>query len=155
MLRTALICLGLLPLATLPQNGTKSDDDAIRGVMDRLVDAWNRHDVHAFAAVFAEDADFTNVRGQGASGRAKIEEFHARPFATVFKDSHQTQTDIKIRYLRPDIAGVDVHWELTGATDPQGNPRPKRQGLLNCVMMKNSGQWQIVILHNMDLVPAP
>ena len=155
MLRGAVICLGLLFSSAIAQTGTKTEDDAIRAVMDRFMDAWNRHDVHAFAAVFAEDADFTNVRGQGASGRAKIEEFHARPFATMFKDSHQKYTDIKIRYLRPDIAAVDVHWEMTGATDAQGNPRPLRQGLLNFVMMKNAGQWQIAVMHNMDLIPPP
>lgn len=153
MLRTAFICVGLLLLSAFAQTGTKTEDDAIRAVMDRFMDAWNHHDVHAFAAVFAEDADFTNVQGKSASGRAKIEEFHTRPFATLFKDSHQKYTDIKIRYLRPDIAAVDVHWEMTGATDAQGNPRPPRHGLLNFVMMKNDGQWQIVVMHNMDVVP--
>jgi uncharacterized protein (TIGR02246 family) len=155
MLKTTFICVGLLLLSALAHTETKAEDEAIRAVMDRFMEAWNRHDVHAFAAVFAEDADFTNVRGQGASGRAKIEEFHARPFATMFKDSHQKYTDIKIRYLRPDIAAVDVHWEMTGAADAQGNPRPLRQGLLNFVMMKSAGRWQIVVMHNMDLVPSP
>jgi uncharacterized protein (TIGR02246 family) len=155
MLRAAVICLGLFLLSAMAQTGTKAEDDAIRAVMDRFMDAWNRHDVHAFAAVFAEDADFTNVRGQGASGRTKIEEVHARPFVTMFKDSHQKYTDVKIRYLRPDLAAVDVHWEMTGATDAQGNPGPVRQGLLNFVMMKNAGQWQIVVMHNMDLAPPP
>lgn len=155
VLRTVFMCLGLLPLAVLAQTGTKAEDEAIRAVMDHFMEAWNHHDVHAFAAVFAEDADFTNVRGQGASGRAKIEEFHARPFATMFKDSHQKYTDIKIRYLRSDIAAVDVHWEMTGATDSEGNPRPLRQGLLNFVMMKTAGQWQIVVMHNMDLALPP
>ena len=155
MLRTEFICVGLLFLSAFAQTGTKTEDDAIRAVMDRFMDAWNHHDVHAFAAVFAEDADFTNVQGKSASGRAKIEEFHTRPFATLFKDSHQKYTDIKLRYLRPDIAAVDVHWEMAGATDAQGNPRPLRHGLLNLIMMKNDGQWQIVVMHNMDLAPPP
>jgi uncharacterized protein (TIGR02246 family) len=153
MLRTAFICMGLLLLTAFGQTGTKAEDDAIRAVMGRFMDAWNLHDVHAFATVFAEDADFTSVQGKSATGRAKIEEFHSRPFATLFKDSHQKYTDIKIRYLRPDIAAVDVRWEMTGATDAQGNPRPLRHGLLNFVMMKNDGQWQIVVMHNMDVVP--
>ena len=123
--------------------------------MDRFMDAWNRHDAHAFAAVFAEDADFTNVLGIGASGRAKIEEFHAPVFATIFKNSHQKHDDIKIRFIRDDIAAVDVHWQMTGATDPQGNPRPDRRGLLNFVMAKDAGRWQIVVMHNLDLSAPP
>jgi uncharacterized protein (TIGR02246 family) len=153
MLRIAFFFVGLLFLSAFAQTGTMTEDDAIRAVMDSFMGGWNHHDVHAFAAVFAEDADVTNVQGKSASGRAKIEEFHTRPFATLFKDSHEKYTDIKIRYLRPDIAAVDVHWEMTGATDAQGNPRPLRQGLLNFVMMKNQGQWQIVVMHNMDVAP--
>jgi uncharacterized protein (TIGR02246 family) len=119
------------------------------------MDAWNRHDAKAFAAVFAEDADFTNWRGEGASGRSKIEEFHAPMFASIFKNSHQRYTAIKTRLIRPDVAAVDVHWEMTGAMDAQGNPRPDRQGLLNFAMAKNAGQWQIVVMHNLDLTALP
>jgi uncharacterized protein (TIGR02246 family) len=109
----------------------------------------------AFAAVFAEDADFTNVRGAGASGRAKIEEFHAPIFATIFKNSVLRYTEIKIRFVRPEVAAVDVRWSMTGATDPQGNPSPDRRGLLNFVMTKDAGNWQIAVMHNMDLSGPP
>jgi uncharacterized protein (TIGR02246 family) len=133
----------------------ETDRKAIAAMMDRFVGAWNMHDAKAFAAVFAEDADFTNWRGTGTSGRSKIEEFHAPMFATIFKNSHQTYTAIKTRFIRPDVAAVDVHCEMTGAMDAQGNPRPDRQGLLNFVMAKNDGQWQIVVMHNLDLTPLP
>jgi uncharacterized protein (TIGR02246 family) len=87
MLKIAAVCFLLFPLATFGQSGREADQKAIRELMDRFMDAWNRHDAHAFAAVFAEDADFTNWRGVGASGQSKIEEFHAPVFATVFKNS--------------------------------------------------------------------
>jgi len=63
------------------------------------MEAWNLHDAHALAAVFSEDADFTNWRGTGASGRSRIEETHTPMFATVFKNSHQRYSDIKTRDL--------------------------------------------------------
>jgi len=145
----------LLPSALLGQDGREADEQAIRGVMDGFMDAWNHHDAKAFAALFSEDADFTNVRGMGASGRTNIEQFHAPVFATIFKNSHQKYTGIKIRFIRPDVAAVDVHWEMTGATDPAGNPGPLRQGLLNFVMAKSQEKWQIVVMHNMDLTASP
>jgi uncharacterized protein (TIGR02246 family) len=154
MLTLGAICLALL-LPVMDQPGQQGDTQQIHGVMNAFVDAWNHHDAKAFAAVFAEDADFTNVRGMSASGRSRIEAFHAPLFATIFKNSHQTSTDIKIRFVRADVAAVDVHWEMTGATDPQGNPRPLRQGLLNFLMAKNDGQWQIVVMHNLDLTALP
>jgi uncharacterized protein (TIGR02246 family) len=151
----AVIALAGLPLTAPGQTMVETDRKAIAAMMDRFVGAWNMHDAKAFAAVFAEDADFTNWRGTGTSGRSKIEEFHAPMFATTFKNSHQTYTAIKTRFIRPDVAAVDVHWEMTGAMDAQGNPRPDRQGLLNFVMAKNDGQWQIVVMHNLDLTPLP
>jgi uncharacterized protein (TIGR02246 family) len=155
MLKIFAIGFLLLPLAAMAQTGGAGDEQAIRDVVDRFVDAWNRHDAKAFAAVFAEDADFTNWRGTGASGRAKVEEFHAPMFATIFKNSHQKYTEIKTHFVRPDVAAVDVHWEMTGLMDAQGNPRPDRQGLLSFVMAKNAGQWQIVVMHNLDLSALP
>jgi len=90
-----LVAIGVLLLPTLLLGQTiEADEPAIRAVVDQFMDAWNRHDAKAFAGVFSEDADFTNWRGTGASGRSKIEEFHAPMFATVFSKSHQEYTDI-------------------------------------------------------------
>jgi uncharacterized protein (TIGR02246 family) len=47
-----------LPFTVTGQTKGETDQEAIVAVMDRFVDAWNRHDAEAFAAVFAEDADF-------------------------------------------------------------------------------------------------
>jgi uncharacterized protein (TIGR02246 family) len=137
------------------QTGAETDEHAIRAVMDRFMNAWNRHDAKAFASVFSDDADFTNWRGTGASGREKIEAFHAPMFATIFSKSHQEYTDIKTRFIRPDVAAVDVRWKMTGAVDAQGNPRPDREGLLSFVMTKNTGRWEIVVMHNLDISALP
>jgi uncharacterized protein (TIGR02246 family) len=146
-----LLLLFAVPYQGETEAGKEGDQKAIRGLMDRFMASWNTHDAHAFAAVFAEDADFTNWRGTGATGRSKIEEVHAPMFATVFKNSHQTYTGIKVRFIRADVASVDVLWEMTGVLDAQGNPRPDRKGLLSFVMVKDAGQWQIVVMHNLDL----
>jgi hypothetical protein len=52
------IALAGLPLILRGQTKSESDQQAIVAVIDRFVEAWNRHDAKAFAAVFAEDADF-------------------------------------------------------------------------------------------------
>ncbi len=53
-----------------------SERAALQNVIESLMDAWNKHDAHAFSMVFAEDAEFTNVRGVSASDREAIEKFH-------------------------------------------------------------------------------
>lgn len=133
-----------------------ADTVAIRGVVEAFVTAWNHHDAAAFGNVFAADADFTNIRGQGASGRNAIMAFHARVFATRFSHSIQTVTAVHIRAVRPDVAAVDVNWHLAGHTDDAGATLPPWDGLLNFTIVKNPAcGWQILVMHNLLLRPPP
>ena len=68
-------------------NAQDKDRAAIAQAVANFVNAWNLHDAHAFAMTFTEDADFTNVAGTHANGRASVEAFHAPMFAGIFKDS--------------------------------------------------------------------
>ncbi len=131
-----------------------STDKAIEDLVRTLEAAWNRHDAHAFAQTFAEDADFTNVFGMVLKGRAGIEAGHAPIFKTMFKDSQLTVTETRVRLIRSDVAAVDVKWTMTGARDPHGNPWPERAGLLNWIVTRHGERWLIDVSHNMDL-PSP
>jgi len=135
-----------------PSESTQNENEkAIGQVLAASVEAWNHHDAKAFSMTFAEDADFTNVVGMSAHGRAEIEKFHAPMFTSNFKDSNLKMTGTKIRLIRPDIAAVDAWWELTGAKGADGQEIPMRKGLLNFLMTRQSGQWFITVMHNMDL----
>ena len=126
-------------------------DIAIRGVVARLVQAWNAHDARDFAAEFGREADFTNVFGMRTSGRHAIEQLHATIFRTMFRDSHLTVANIDVRMLRPDVAAVDVRWDMTGARDPHGREWPRRRGLLSAIATDNGADWSLAVVHNMDL----
>ena len=151
-----LVTLGI-PVVIAAETNTDhvADAAAINAVLtDRFLAGWNAHDAHVFASAFAEDADLTNVRGVGASGRYQIEQFHAQAFQKMFMHSHQTAEVKKIRFLKPDVAAVDVRWEMTGALTPDGNPIPNRSGLLDLVFTSSGGHWLISVMHNTDLTPA-
>jgi len=151
---TKLFLIGLL-LAVMVSGQTPStnDEKAIRELAADFVDAWNKHDAHAFAETFTEDADFTNVRGDSAHGRKAVEDFHAPMFATRFKNTHQTADDIKIRFLSSDVASVDVRWEMTGALESDGTTIPIRKGLLNWVVTRHGDRWLISVMHNQEFTP--
>jgi uncharacterized protein (TIGR02246 family) len=135
--------------------GKSQEEERVRTVLTDFVEAWNKHDAKAFSMIFAEDADFTNVRGMSAHGRAEVEQFHAPRFATTFKDTYQKITETKVRFIKPDVAAVDARWEMTGAKNPEGQDIPPRNGLLNFVMTKEGGKWFITVMHNMDLPASP
>ena len=135
----------------LKNQGNSIDEMGIKKVLADQVEAWNRRDAKAFSMAFAEDADFTNVVGASAHGRAEVEKFHAPMFATIFKDSNLKMAKTKIRFIKPDVAAVDAWWEMTGAKTREGKEIPLRKGLLNFVMTKEGGRWFITVMHNMDL----
>jgi uncharacterized protein (TIGR02246 family) len=131
-----------------------ADRAAIRVIVQRYEDAWNAHDPRSFSQIFAPDGEFTNVRGVDSSGPAGIEKAHTPLFKGMFAHSHQQTTRVRIRFLCPDVAAVDVRWRMTGALDRLGNPRPPATGIRDIIMTKHDGLWRIAIFHNMEL-PAP
>ena len=118
-------------------------------VESRIYDAWL--DANAFAAPFASDADFTNVFGMRARGRSEIEAFHAPIFRTMFRNSRLSADDTAVRFLRPDVASIEVRWRMTGARDPQDKEWPERHGIISLVATRDDGRWSIAVMHNMDL----
>jgi len=146
--------------AVMGQELTETRQAAARAAIDavlseRFIAGWNAHNAHLFASAFAADADFTNVRGIGVSGRDNIEKFHADVFARFFMHSHQSAQVQKIRFLNADIAVVDVRWQMSGALDPNGKTMPDRSGLLDLVFTFVNGEWLISVMHNTDLTAAP
>lgn len=131
------------------ENGT------IDETLEKFAEAWNSHNAKAFAELFAADADFTNVFGQKAKGREAIELFHAPMFSGMFKESRLNIKDVGKRMVRPDVAAIDALWTMVGAMDPNGNPWPDREGLMNLIMTGENGTWLITVMHNMDLPLVP
>lgn len=76
---------GQAPVGQPKPAPSSKEDEGIRNVLASFIEAWNKHDAKAFSMVFAEHADFTNVRGTSVHGRTEIEKFHAPFFATRFK----------------------------------------------------------------------
>ncbi len=153
---TLLMALGVPPTTAAMGNADHAADEAAINALitARFLSGWNTHDAHVFASAFAPDADFTNVRGVSASGRENIERFHAQAFRKMFMQSHQTAEVKKIRFLKPDVAVVDVRWEMTGALSPDSISQPVRTGLLDLVFTSSGGSWLITVMHNVDLTPV-
>jgi uncharacterized protein (TIGR02246 family) len=133
-------------------NSSDADSTAIKKVVADFLDAFNRHDAHAWAMPFGEDGDFTNVAGLTRHGRKEVEERFAGLFAGPLKSSHRTATVKHIRFITPEVAAVDADWELVGSKASDGSENPVRKGLFTWVMTKRNGQWLFAVFHESEFV---
>jgi uncharacterized protein (TIGR02246 family) len=148
----AALATGLGAAAAEPQS---SDLRAVERVPQGFADAWNRHDMEAFAALFGERADFVNVIGLHWRGRAEIKRAHAELHAMRMKDSRLAILSSSVRLLRPDVALVHATWELVGDTGIEGKPEPPRRGVFSFVTAREAGRWVIEAAQNTDLLSRP
>lgn len=132
-----------------------SNENAIRAIGVRSVEAWNAHDMKAFAALFREDAEFVNVYGMWWTGRERIQAEHEATHATIFRRSQLSATEMRVKLLRPDVASLHMLWHLTGLVLPNGQALPDRTGVLVCFLAKDAGEWRIAAAQNTDIAPPP
>ena len=110
-----------------------------------LLDAWNKRDAQAFAALYEEDGNQIGFDGSQMNGQAEIET-HLRQ---IFAD-HMTATYVgkvrEIRFLNDEtamlrsVAGMIPH----GQTDIN----PATNAIQSLVAVKRGGQWKVALFHN-------
>ncbi len=125
---------------------------AVRRVVQAFAEAWNRHDMNAFSALFAEDAEFVNVVGLWWKGRAEIKGAHEFTHQTMFKNSRLSFNDIATRFPVPGIAIARCHWTLEGHVSPEGAPLPPRHGILVNTLKQVGTAWRIIDSQNTDII---
>ena len=146
----ALLSLGLTS-ASVAVEKQINDDVGVNAVVHGFEDAWNRHDMDAFAMLFATNADFVNVIGMRWVGRDAIKQHHAASHATMFKTSTLKIGDTTVRFLKADVATARSVWTLSGITSATGQLAPTRTGILTHVLERIDGQWLIVLTQNTDI----
>jgi uncharacterized protein (TIGR02246 family) len=159
ILASPLISLVLLtmPCAAPAQNqpnAAEADSAAIKQVCADFSENFSRHDAHGVAMTFAEDADFTNMRGNHSHGRKDIENWFASLFRGNLKDSLRTDTVRSIRFFTPELAAVDADTVITGTKAADRSEIPPRKGLMIVMMTKQNGRWFIGTFHEAEY-PAP
>lgn len=123
------------------------DEAGVKQCVAAWEDAWNRHDARATAMAYVEDGDFSSTTGVPSHGWKDLEAHYNEIFTTFLKDAHRTDTVRSIRFLGPDIASVDIDWQMTGARTRDGKDAPNRKGLLTWIVTKHDGGWKITIYH--------
>ena len=138
---------------------TAAEEARIRKVVDAEEDAWNRGDAKAFAARFQEDGAFTDVFGAVSHTRAELEKRQVEFFTSLFKGSRLALKVRKVRFLRPDVAIVEIDTEVSGFrklppvvyVDAEKVLRTRLQQ----VMAKTGTNWMVAAFHNVDVKKPP
>jgi uncharacterized protein (TIGR02246 family) len=117
----------------------------LESVVGQLQAAWNAMDGSAFAAPFAHDADFVNIRGEHFRGRPAIAAGHAAIFRTIYAGSTVQFTVEGARLLRPDVALLHVRSVLDA---PHGPLAGRHGACFSLALTKEPGGWEIAAFHN-------
>jgi uncharacterized protein (TIGR02246 family) len=129
-----------------------ADEAEIQELLGELTDAWNRGDTGAFGARYRSEATFTNVNGGFYVGRDEFNLRHAEVFRGVFRGTTLALTVRKLRFLRPDVAIVDIDVGIFGChARPPGVQVGSDGALRTCLLMvltKDAGKWWIAAYHN-------
>ena len=99
----------------------------------------------AFAAPFAADADFVNIRGEHVRGRQGIAAGHTGIFKSIYAGSTNQYIVEDVRPLRADVALVRVHATLDV---PQGPLKGRQTARFTLVATLENGRWAIASFHN-------
>ncbi|MEO8139811.1 MAG: SgcJ/EcaC family oxidoreductase [Gemmatimonadota bacterium] len=137
----------------MPADLTPDDRDALEKIVGQLEAAWKAMDGSAFAAPFAADADFVNIRGEHFRGRGAIAAGHTAIFRSIYAGSTTRMTVEGARLLRAEVALVRVHSLLDAPTGPLAGRHGARFSL---VLTREPGGWEIAALHNtLEAPPGP
>jgi uncharacterized protein (TIGR02246 family) len=122
-------------------------------VFSALETAWKNGDGDAFAEQFTPDADFVNIIGMHAQGKAAIAELHAQIFNTIYAGSI---VSFPIKSVRLIGEGVAVAVTLPEVQAPSGPFKGTIQTVATATLVRAGDAWRIAAFHNTrrDAPPA-
>jgi uncharacterized protein (TIGR02246 family) len=120
-------------------------------IASRFEDAWNAHDMAAFAELFHADATFVNRFGTYWRGGEQIVAGHAGIHASIYRDSTLANEVADVDQISGDAAILHVWSRLSaGAAHPAGPHQIDT--MILAVVTRRDGEWRIQALENVTLV---
>jgi len=120
-------------------------------IVGRLARAWNAADGDAFAAPFAEDADFVTVRGEFFRTREGISHGHRLIFSTIYKGSTNRIELLRARHLGDGMIVAHARAKLSV---PAGPLAGEHAAVMSMLLTRREGGWEIASFHNTFRPPS-
>ena len=126
---------------------TGDKETAILGLIETFVASWNAVDARKLASTFAADADFTAISGRHMRGRGLVERGHGEILATIYRGTKLAANIESVRFLRPDVAVLDVKFILRKEDGSLVFGIPHTSA--GVIATEDSGVWAIAVFRNM------
>ena len=129
------------------QNDPKAaDESAVRALVQKCIEGWNKGSGEAFAAQFAEDSDFVVGNGMHIKGRQQNASSHQRIFDTFFKGTRLWLQVKSVRFLKPDVALMHTASKVLKPGESDASPEP--EFIQTWTVSKHGNEWLIDAFHN-------
>jgi uncharacterized protein (TIGR02246 family) len=130
-----------------------ADEAAIRKVVQQMTTNFIDHKFSDMATYTTPDVSWVNIVGMWWRGRPQVQTAHQQIFDRMFKGVPFKQGDVTIRAITPDVALVNVYYEVGAFYPPDGvnrgtNKMGDDRNLLTLVMVKKQGKWLLTAGHN-------
>ena len=145
-MRPSYIVSGLILLCALSapaQNSQSTTEPAVRQVLERQQQAWNRHDLESFMAGYWNSPELTFFSGAKISSgwQATIERYR-KTYQSEGREMGKLEfSDLNIEVLAADAALVRGAWHLTMSDGKTPH------GLFTLIFRKLPDGWKIIHDH--------
>jgi uncharacterized protein (TIGR02246 family) len=128
-----------------------ADENAIRALQRRMLEAWGAGDGPAFAAPFSDDALFIGFDGSVMRGGEQIAATHQEVFDRWMKGTRLIEERTEFSFVNPDVAIVHT----LGGTVMRGKsePTPERDSIQTLVAVRDPSGWSYVSFQNTRIRP--
>jgi len=135
------------PVATM----IDSDPDTVAERAVRSMEAgWNAADGEAYAAPFAADADFVDIRGGHHQGRDVIARGHQGIFDSIYRGSRVSMAVADARAVADGVVVARVESTLEA---PSGPLAGRHASTMTLVLTRTDSGWEIASAHNTLVAP--
>ncbi|MCB5164655.1 SgcJ/EcaC family oxidoreductase [Streptomyces bambusae] len=128
------------------------EEERIRSLIHGMVAGYEEYRADAFADLYAEDAELTNVVGRTLSGRQAVLGHLRRLFAEprFLAGRPVGETRSQLRWVTDDVVVVRTYQERAGQQTTSGAVLPTRRTHSLKVLRREDDAWRVVSDFYMD-----
>jgi uncharacterized protein (TIGR02246 family) len=124
------------------------DESAIRDVVAKYVDTWNRKDLEGMHAIDTDDVEWINVRGNHWTGKPTVFSGHKALLASALAKTTLEMLSVKTRRVVSEVALAVATFRFGPLVIPGGREIPFIKTIASFVLMLSNGDWKIVHFQN-------